>query len=220
VSVSTLSGSSFASMTFDDLVIRYDATVLRPRPWTVAQSAWAAELLEAAPDGAVLELCCGAGHIGLWLVARTTRRAVLVDIDRSACTLARANADANGLGNRVEVRNLSVRDAGDTDERFALVIADPPWVPSAQTARYPDDPLGAIDGGHDGLAVARECVDTVSGCLLDGGSAVLQLGDAGQAAALSRYLGDNPSLRLRVAEVRQPPANGVLVRITAGSASS
>ena len=43
------------------------------------------------------------------------------------------------------------------DERFALVIADPPWVPRAETGRFPEDPLLAIDGGDDGLDLARAC---------------------------------------------------------------
>src|SRR5436189_110702 len=47
------------------LVFLHDERVLSPRPWTEAQSAWARELLEVVPDGPVLELCSGVGHIGL-----------------------------------------------------------------------------------------------------------------------------------------------------------
>ena len=45
----------------------------------------------------------------------------------------------------------------DPHERFAVVIADPPWVPRADTGRYPEDPVLAIDGGDDGLDLARAC---------------------------------------------------------------
>ena len=39
------------TMRFGSLQIRYDDRVLEPRPWTTAQSAWAAELIEQAPEG-------------------------------------------------------------------------------------------------------------------------------------------------------------------------
>ena len=47
------------------LTIAYDASVLEPRPWTARQSEWAADLLSVAPAGRMLELCAGAGQIGL-----------------------------------------------------------------------------------------------------------------------------------------------------------
>ena len=50
---------------FGPITVEADASVLTPRPWTLVQSAWAAELSPGAPAGPILELCCGAGHIGL-----------------------------------------------------------------------------------------------------------------------------------------------------------
>ncbi|MEN3273049.1 MAG: hypothetical protein V7636_1810, partial [Actinomycetota bacterium] len=58
---------------FGGLEIAFDDGVLTPRPWTIEQSQWAIELLHALPDGPVLELCCGAGQIGL-VVAHATGR--------------------------------------------------------------------------------------------------------------------------------------------------
>lgn len=45
---------------FGELDITYDQRILTPRPWTLAQSHWASELLEDSPAGTVLELCAGA----------------------------------------------------------------------------------------------------------------------------------------------------------------
>ncbi len=42
-------------MDFGRLRIAFDGRVLRPRPWTTNQSAWAAEILPTAPGGPVLE---------------------------------------------------------------------------------------------------------------------------------------------------------------------
>jgi methylase of polypeptide subunit release factors len=184
---------------FGGLTIAFDDRVLRPREWTVAQSRWAAELLAELPDGPVLELCCGAGQIGLAAVARTARDLVCVDLDPAAADYAELNARTAGLEHRVTVRQGRLTEVVRDGERFALVIADPPWVETSETGRYPEDPLGAIDGGHDGLTVARECLDVIESHLAVGGTALLQLGSVDQIAALMS-LGSGS---LRCLEVRR-----------------
>ena len=192
---------------FDGLRIEYDDRVLEPRPWTAAQSRWAAELIAAAPPGPVLELCSGAGHIGLLAVTLAPRSLVCVDADATACDFLRRNAAHAGV--RVDVREGRMDKVLEADERFAVVIADPPWVSSDEVERYPEDPLLAIDGGPDGLDLVRACLDVIDGHLLDGGHALLQTGpDQPDAvtALVSAYD------RLSVGEVRQEE-RGALVRI-------
>ncbi len=189
------------SARFGRLTVRFDGHVLEPRPWTLAQSAWAAELLAAAPGGHVLELFAGVGHIGLAAVAQTTRSLVQVDLNPAACTWARLNAHAAGLRARVEVREGSIDEAVGRDERFAVIIADPPWVPSAQIGQFPEDPSIAIDGGGDGLVLAKAACQVIERHLADGGSAVLQIGTTAQVAQLSDSLGAEGS-SLYVAETR------------------
>jgi release factor glutamine methyltransferase len=159
---------------FEGLRIEYDERVLEPRPWTAEQSRWAAELISTAPPGPVLELCAGAGHIGLLAVTLSYRSLVCVDADEAACAYLRRNAERAGI--RVDVREGPMDAVLDVDERFAVVIADPPWVTTGETERYPEDPVAAIDGGDDGLALVRTCLDVVAGHLLPGGSALLQSG--------------------------------------------
>lgn len=198
-------------ITFGSLTIAYDSRVLRPRDWTLAQSEWAADLMATAPGGTVLELCAGAGHIGLAAVATTGRRLVCVDASAVACDYARANALAAGMADRVDVREGLLEEALAPDERFPVIIADPPWVPRDRTGQFPEDPLTAIDGGPDGLDVARACLVVVAHHLAPGGAAVLQLGTEAQAEALR----GEPCLTdggLAMAEVRPHP-RGVLVRI-------
>ena len=146
-------------MDFGGLRIAFDDRVLRPRPWTAAQSAWAAEILATGARRARCSSCAPApGQIGLLAVAVTDRRLVCVDLDPVACDFARRNAAAAGLADRVEVREGPIDETVRDDERFAVVVADPPWVPRAETGRYPEDPLLAIDGGDDGMDVAWTCV--------------------------------------------------------------
>jgi release factor glutamine methyltransferase len=188
------------SVDFDGLTIRFDDRVLRPRAWTAEQSRWAASLLPGLPEGPVLELCAGAGQIGLAAVARSRRRLVCVEADPVAAAFATLNAEGSGLSDRVEVREAPMTLALQPGERFAAVVADPPWVRRTETARFPEDPLTAIDGGDDGLDVARECVAVVAGHLAPGGLALLQLGSTEQVDALGTEV---RSRGLTVVEVRR-----------------
>ena len=198
-------------MAFGGLTIAYDDRVLRPREWTTAQSDWAAELMVTAPGGPVLELCSGAGHIGLLAVAASGRRLVCVDANPVACDYARANALDAGLAELVDVRESRLERALAPDERFPVVIADPPWVPREQTSRFPEDPLTAIDGGDDGLDVARACLAVIDRHLAADGSAILQVGTRAQVDAL-RTEPCFAEQRLTMVEVRQQE-RGVLARI-------
>jgi len=179
------------------------------------QSAWAARLVEDAPAGDVLELCSGAGHIGLAFARLAPRRLVMVDASPSACRFARANALAAGMGDRVHVRLGDLQGVLADDERFAFVLADPPYLPSADTALFPEDPLSAVDGGADGLALVRTCLDVMDRHLLPGGGGVLQVRDGEQAVAVRAHLDGGRLSRLSVASVRVVAGQGALVALRA-----
>jgi release factor glutamine methyltransferase len=197
------------SIGFGPLRISFDGRVLRPRPWTAAQSEWAAEILAEAPAGPVLELCSGAGQIGLLAVLGSERRLVCVDLNPVACEFARQNADAAGIGHRVEIREGAMDEVLRDSERYAVVVADPPWVRRTEIDRFPEDPVLAIDGGDDGMTVAWTCVDIARRHLLRGGTLLLQLGTVEQVDALRERLRDD---ELLVSEVRWCE-RGVLVRV-------
>lgn len=192
-------------MTFGELEIAYDDRVLEPRPWTALQSRWAASL----GDGPMLELCSGAGHIGLLACHLSRRPLVCVDLSSAACDFARRNAAAAGLGDLVEVREGDLSAALGEDERFSLVLADPPWVRHDGIGRFPEDPVTAIDGGPDGLDVARGCARVATRHLTPGGTLLLQLGDLAQVDALAGEL-----TGLVLTEVRKG-AGGVVARLDA-----
>lgn len=171
---------------FGPLTIGYDERVLAPREWTRLQAEWGAQLLDDLSPGPVLELCSGAGHIGLLAVHRSGRTLVAVDANPAACAWIRANAEAHGIP--VEVREGDLDAVLDTDERFPLVIADPPWVPHDRIGQFPEDPPSAIDGGPDGLDLVRRCVRLIAEHLRCGGYALLQLGDEKQLQAVQEAI--------------------------------
>lgn len=145
------------TMTFGPLVVTFDDRVLRPRPWTLLQASWAAELAPDLPPGPILELCSGAGHIGQAAAVLTGRGVVQVDADPHACALAVVNAEANASAGRVEVRCGELGTAVRADERFPLVLLDPPYLPQRRSTTGPRTPpmrSTAAPTGWTCLAVA------------------------------------------------------------------
>ena len=186
---------------FGPLEIDYDERVLEPRAWTLAQSEWAAELARRT-RGPLLELCAGAGHIGLAAAVAADRDLVQVEIDPVAAEFARRNAARAGWGARADIRVAPMTGAVHVGETFAVVVADPPYLPTAQVARWPQDPVRAIDGGPDGLALVRACLDVAAAHLAPGGSLLLQVAGPVQAGRVGRLLADDPGSVLHASEVR------------------
>jgi release factor glutamine methyltransferase len=189
--------------TFGPVTVLFDERVLVPRPWTLLQSRWAAELAATSSDGPVLELCAGAGQIGLAAAVLADRRLVQVEADPAAAEYAVRNAERAGRSDRVEVRQAPLESAVHADERFPIVLADPPDLPSADLARWPEDPPLAIDGGADGMTVVRSCLRVVADHLTDDGHLLLQVAGDAQAAAVVALLASTPELGLRHRETRR-----------------
>lgn len=190
---------------FGPLDITYDDAVLEPRPWTLEQSRWAATLLGDLPEGPVLELCAGAGQIGLVVAVQTGRSLVQVDVDPRACGHARSNAERARV--RSDVRCGDLQEALAADERFPFVLADPPYIPSDEVDDLPGDPDDAIDGGPDGLDIARTCIAIAATHLVEGGLVVLQLKSPEQVDLLRPVVAEHG---LEVREVRSVSEAGAL----------
>lgn len=185
---------------FGPVQVAFDGSVLRPRLWTLAQSRWAAEL--AAAGEPLLEVGCGAGHIGLAAAVMSGSRLVQVDRDPAACRWAGLNAAASGCGDRAEQRCGTAADVLAAGEVFDVVIADPPYVPSDEVLLYPEDPPAAIDGGPDGLDKVRDFLGDIAGHVAPGGSVLLQVRGASQVDELDGWLAHPASPRLVVTEAR------------------
>lgn len=80
-------------------------------------------------DGArVLDLYAGSGALGLEAASRGAQGVVLVEHDRAAAQVCRANAASTGLAERVRVVVDRVeRYLDSATDRFDLVLVDPPY---------------------------------------------------------------------------------------------
>ena len=192
---------------FGPLRIDYSDEVLAPREWTLRQSEWAAALAATAPAGPILELCAGAGHIGLAAAVLGDRDLVQVEADPVAASFAALSAARAGRDGRTEIRVERLQSAIRPGERFPIVIADPPYLPSADVSRWPKDPVTAIDGGPDGLALIRDCLTVAASCLTRGGQLLLQVRGSEQADQLDLPAG------LRRRELRAVDAERAIVRL-------
>lgn len=197
----------------------YDQRVQAPRLWTIAQSVLAAEMALHAPPGPILDLCSGVGHIGLLAAKISDRDLVLVDSSPVACHFARENAVAAGWGDRSTIMCKDLNTALAHEAGFPVIVADPPWVPSALVGLHPEDPVAAIDGGVRGLRLAVACLRVIARHLEPDGAAVLQVGRLEQAEELAASLGASPNSSLAVQRTTVHPG-GVLIELVSSAARS
>lgn len=181
---------------FGPLMIQFNEDVLAPRAWTYAQSRWAAELADSAPSGRILELYCGAGHVGLAAATLSDRDVLQIDVDEAACRCAVRNATASGV--MVDVRHEAIDASLDLGHDFPLVIAEPPYLPD-ELDRYSDPPC-ALDG-DDGLEQIRACLAAGARHLMPGAPLLLQTHGLAHVAEVEREIGDLES-SLMLEEVR------------------
>ena len=207
---SCLSSGAGSGVNFGELRITGAPSVLPPRDWTTAQAVWASELLQNRPEGPILELFTGSGQIGLLAASLSGRALVAVDINPDAAKCARENANRAGLAHLVDIRCADIESALADDETYPLIIADPPWVPHSRVHHFPQDPPLAIDGGEDGLRLARNCLRVIESHLQPRGAALLQLGSREQVDQLGGEL-SSEGRALVITEHRRFPGQGSLV---------
>lgn len=170
-----------------------DARVLTPRPETELVVEAALERLPADATGTVLDLCTGSGCIGLTLAAeRPGLRVTLVDASADALEVARANASALGVADRVEVL-LGDLWAPVAGRSFQMIVSNPPYVESGAIAGLrPEvrrEPRLALDGGKDGLDLLRRIVAGAPAALEPGGWLFLEIGERQGAALMGLFTG-------------------------------
>lgn len=83
-------------------------------------------LTEVGPDDRVLDMGSGCGVNGI-LAAKVASHVVAVDISPLAVEATRVNAEGNGVAGRIDVRHGDVFGVIEDDEKFDLIIFDPPY---------------------------------------------------------------------------------------------
>ena len=182
---------------FRDLDLMVDRRVLVPRPETELLVEVVLEHL-AAQDWSrrgprVLDLGTGSGCIALALAQEhASAQVTATDASEPALELARANAVALGLAARVTFARGAWFQAVDPDERYDVVVSNPPYIAAFEAAELPADvvdwePHSALFAADDGLADLRDIIDEAPRYLMAGGLLALELAEA-RAAQVAGWL--------------------------------
>jgi len=188
---------------FFSLEFEVTRDVLIPRPDTETLVENVIQLVRRQPgleSPRVLDLCTGSGCIAA-AIAHNIKNAVALatDISPAAVALARKNLDRLGLSQRVTV------EAGDLfapldrmvdRQPFHLLVANPPYIPTGQIPQLDRsvreyEPLSALDGGLDGMAIHRRILTESPSRLLPGAHVFLEIA-FDQAVLARRIAAEHP----------------------------
>lgn len=166
--------------------------VLIPRPETEHVVEKALQLAARFTQPRIVDIGTGSGAIAVALAKHLPEASITAtEISSAALTLARRNAERNGGADRIRFI------AGDllaavADERFELVVSNPPYVSEDDRASLAIEvrdyePAQALFAGTEGLAVYRRLISEAFAVLVSGGFLVLEIGH-GQKAAIGALL--------------------------------
>jgi release factor glutamine methyltransferase len=172
-----------------------DARVLVPRPDTETLIEEAIARLAPAGDGPaprIADVGTGSGALAVTLAKLRADASVFAsDASPAALEVARGNAERHAAAVTFVEGDLQAPLAPHAP--FTLIVANLPYIPTAELAALPPDvrsePALALDGGADGLDLVRRLVAAAPALLAPGGALALEIG-AGQAAATSALLRD------------------------------
>ncbi|MFY9738813.1 MAG: peptide chain release factor N(5)-glutamine methyltransferase [Candidatus Cybelea sp.] len=113
----------------------------------------------------VLDVGTGSGAIACTIAAETRATVCGTDISPAAIAIANENARRFGVADRCR---FYVGDLTEpvSAQRFDLVVANLPYIPTAEIPSKPDpvgfEPREALDGGPDGLTLYCRLLDTLA----------------------------------------------------------
>jgi release factor glutamine methyltransferase len=175
------------------------SSVLVPRPETELLIQVALEL-PLARDARVLDVGTGSGCIAVTLAAERPRwRLSAVDSSEEALAVARSNAREHGVEIDFHRGDLTT----GFEPPWDLIVANLPYIPTRDLEDLPrevaHDPVGALDGGADGLDFVRRLIDDLPRLLRPCGGAILELGEnqADRVAGLAGESGLDVARRIK-----------------------
>lgn len=159
---------------------------------SIVPRSWIAELIVDGSlepwlpaDGKALDLCTGNGSLAILLaLACPDIHVSACDISLPALAVASRNLDRHGLSTQVELFEGDLWDAlpePHDDNRFDLIICNPPYVNSssmnALPAEYHAEPALALAGGEDGMDLIRQIIAGAPDYLSERGALLIEIGN-------------------------------------------
>ena len=192
-----LAGEPLAYITgdweFHGLPMEINADVLIPRSDTeVLVDTALKALMGRKMDARILDLCCGSGCVGIALAHELPAAHVLmVDISERALEVTRTNIRLNHVNRAATLRADALEKPPMSLGVFDIIVSNPPYVPSFEILTLDSsvrdyEPLGALDGGEDGLMFYRAIIHHWVNVLRPGGLLMFEVGE--DQAALVRAM--------------------------------
>jgi len=187
---------------FHGLAFGIDPRALIPRPETerlvelaeleIVRSLLGAPRPAGSPPVRVIDVGVGSGAVAVTLAVLLRRRGMLdevalaaTDLSEDALQLARENAVAHAVGDRIAFSTADLLPGSETT-RWDVVAANLPYVRSGAMPTLPvatsHEPPTALDGGPDGLTVIGRLLDQLPDALAPHGVALLEIGGDQEAA--------------------------------------
>lgn len=176
---------------FMGLDFKVTKDTLIPRPDTEILVEAVLQRLKAGPESdlRLADIGTGSGAICLSLLNYLPQlQAVTVDISPRAIEVARENAAALGVAERIEFFQGDLLEP-IKDRRFEAIVSNPPYIPKSDILTLAQDvkdyePMSALDGGEDGLDFYRRLLQEAPDLLEPGGFLAVEVG-IGQAQVLA-----------------------------------
>jgi ribosomal protein L3 glutamine methyltransferase len=160
-----------------------DERVIVPR-------SFCAELLEGglAPwipdDEAVtdaLDLCTGSGCLAILMAHRYTNAQIdAIDLSPEALEVASINVEDYGLQGRIQLIESDVFNALVGEERYDLIISNPPYVTQESVDNLPEEyrhePAMSLGAGSDGMDIVRRIIAQAGQYLKPDGILIIEVG--------------------------------------------
>jgi len=166
--------------------------VLIPRPETELLIETCCRLASELSAPFICDLGTGSGCIAVALARELPRaRLIATDISSAALALARHNAMAHAVSDRIVFVRGDLLAPFRGTACFDLIVSNPPYV--AENEPLPPgvdrEPAGALRAGRDGLDIIRRLVTDAPARLRPGGWLLSEIGH-GQADAVRRLAAD------------------------------
>jgi len=172
---------------FCGLEIKSTPAALIPRPETelLAERAWQFLAASGSDHPDVLDAGTGTGCIAIAMAAHApAARVTAVDLSPEALALARENAAAQNMADRIRFELGDAFAIAPAHGPFDLVVSNPPYIATAEIEELAPEvrqfePRLALEAGADGLVVFRRFAAEARPWLKPGGRLMLEFG-AGQ----------------------------------------
>ena len=166
---------------FFGLPVRTDSRALIPRSDSETVVEFALDVIPDAAAIRIADLGTGSGALlAALLTARPKSKGIAIEASQDALLLAAENFETLDIASRVQLFYGSWTDWTGW-EVCDLVVSNPPYIrsdviPTLEPEVRDFDPMGALDGGSDGLHAYREIIALAADQMKSGAHLVFEIG--------------------------------------------